>query len=43
VRPVTKPLSAAPNNNRTSRMEPTYHPIGMSAQSYDEGQGMRRQ
>ena len=45
VRPVSKPLSAAPSNNRTSRMEmePTYHPIGMSAQSYDEGQGMRRQ
>lgn len=43
VRPVTKPLSAAPSNNRTSRMEPTYHPIGMSAQPYEEGQGMRRQ
>ncbi len=43
VRPAPKPLSAAPSNNRASRMEPTYHPIGMSAQSYDEGQGMRRQ
>jgi hypothetical protein len=42
VRPVPKPLSAAPNN-RPSRVEPTYHPIGMNAQSYDEGQGMRRQ
>ena len=42
VRPAPKPLSAAPNN-RPSRVEPTYHPIGMSAQSYDEGQGMRRQ
>jgi len=42
VRPAPKPLSAAPSN-RPSRVEPTYHPIGMSAQSYDEGQGMRRQ
>ena len=42
VRPVPKPLSATPNN-RPSRVEPTYHPIGMNAQSYDEGQGMRRQ
>lgn len=43
VRPAPKPLSADPSNNRVSRMEPTYHPIGMNAQSYDEGQGMRRQ
>lgn len=43
VRPAPKPLSAAPNNNRPSQVEPTYHPIGMSAQSYDERQGMRRQ
>ena len=44
VRPAPKPLSAAPsNNNRPARVEPTYHPIGMSAQSYDEGQSMRRQ
>jgi len=43
VRPAPKPLSAAPSNNRPSRVEPTYHPIGMSAQSYDERQGMRRQ
>jgi hypothetical protein len=42
VRPAPKPLAAAPNN-RPSRVEPTYHPIGMNAQSYDEGQGMRRQ
>jgi hypothetical protein len=42
VRPAPKPLSAAPTN-RPSRVEPTYHPIGMSAQSYDEGSGMRRQ
>jgi hypothetical protein len=42
VRPAPKPLSAAPAN-RPSRVEPTYHPIGMNAQSYDEGQGMRRQ
>jgi hypothetical protein len=42
VRPAPKPLSAAPSN-RPSRVEPTYHPIGMSAQSSDEGQGMRRQ
>jgi len=42
IRPAPKPLSAAPSN-RPSRVEPTYHPIGMSAQSYDEGQGMRRQ
>ena len=42
VRPAPKPLSAAPSN-RPSRVEPTYHPIGMTAQSYDEGQGMRRQ
>jgi hypothetical protein len=41
VRPSPKPLSAAPSN-RPSRVEPTYHPIGMNAQSYDEGQGMRR-
>jgi len=43
ARPAPKPLSASPVNNRSSRMEPTYHPIGMNAQSYDEGQGMRRQ
>jgi hypothetical protein len=42
VRPAPKPLSAAPNS-RPSRVEPTYHPIGMNAQSHDEGQGMRRQ
>jgi len=42
VRPAPKPLSAAPSN-RAARAEPTYHPIGMNAQSYDEGQGMRRQ
>jgi len=42
VRPAPKPLSAAPSN-RPSRVEPTYHPIGMSAQSYDEGQGTRGQ
>lgn len=42
VRPAPKPLSAAPSN-RSSRAEPSYHPIGMSAQSSDEGQGMRRQ
>lgn len=42
VRPAPKPLSAAPSN-RPSRVEPTYHPIGMNAQSYDEGQAMRRQ
>lgn len=41
VRPAPKPLAAAPNN-RPSRIEPTYHPIGMNAQSNDEGQGMRR-
>ncbi|MGD8402672.1 MAG: hypothetical protein PVJ21_03360 [Anaerolineales bacterium] len=43
VRPAPKPLSAVPSNNRASRMDPTYHPIGMNAHSYDEGQGMRRQ
>ena len=43
VRPAPKPLSAAPGNNRSSRVEPTYHPIGMSAQTYDERQVMRRQ
>ena len=42
ARPAPKPLSAAPSP-QASRGEPTYHPIGMSAQSYDEGQGMRRQ
>ena len=42
IRPAPKPLSAAPVD-RPSRVEPTYHPIGMSAQSYDEGSGMRRQ
>jgi len=42
VRPAPKPLSAAPSN-RPSRVEPTYHPIGLNAQSYDEGSGMRRQ
>jgi len=41
VRPAPKPISVAPNN-RPSRVEPTYHPIGINAQSYDEGQGMRR-
>jgi len=43
VRPAPKPLSATPSSNRPARAEPTYHPIGMSVQSYDEGQGMRRQ
>ena len=43
VRPAPKPMSAAPGNNRSSRVEPTYHPIGMSAQSYDERQGVSRQ
>ena len=43
ARPMPQPLAAAPSNNRPSRMEPTYHPIGMSAQSYDEIQGARRQ
>ena len=44
VRPAPKPLSAAPSsNNRSSRVEPTYHPIGMSAQPYDERQAMPRQ
>jgi len=42
VRPASKPLSAV-SNLRSSRVEPSYHPIGMSAQSYDEGQGLRRQ
>ncbi|MFZ5911825.1 MAG: hypothetical protein ACOYYU_17590 [Chloroflexota bacterium] len=41
VRPVPKPLSAAPND-RPARAEPTYHPIGMNAHSYDERQGLRR-
>jgi hypothetical protein len=41
VRPSPKPISAAPSN-RPSRVEPTYHPIGMNAQSYDEVQGVRR-
>jgi hypothetical protein len=40
VRPAPKPISAAPN--RSVRSEPTYHPIGMSAQSYDDGSGTRR-
>ena len=35
VRPTPKPISAA-SGQRSSHMEPTYHPIGMSAQSYDE-------
>jgi len=45
ARPAPKPLSASSVDHRSSRMEPTYHPIGMNAQSYDEGQGMgmRRQ
>ena len=41
VRPAPKPIAAAPSN-RPSRVEPTYHPIGMSAQPYDEVQGTRR-
>ena len=41
VRPAPKPLSAAPNQ-RAARVEPSYHPIGMNAQPYDEVQGMRR-
>ncbi len=41
IRPAPKPLSAAPDK-RVSRVEPTYHPIGINAQSYDEGQGMHR-
>lgn len=40
VRPAPKPISAAPN--RSVRSEPTYHPIGMSARSYDDGSGTRR-
>jgi hypothetical protein len=42
IRPAPKPLSAA-SNSYPSRVEPTYHPIGMNAQSFDEGLGMRRQ
>jgi len=42
VRPAPKPLSAAPEN-RPSRVEPTYHPIGMGVQSYDDGRVMHRQ
>ena len=30
-----------PRNNRSSRVEPTYHPIGMTAQTYDERQVMQ--
>lgn len=41
VRPAPKPLSAAPES-RASRLEPTYHPIGMNAQPYDERQAVRQ-
>jgi hypothetical protein len=41
VRPAPKPLSAAPDNHY-SRVDPTYHPIGMNAQSLDERQTMRQ-
>jgi hypothetical protein len=41
ARPAPKPLSAAPEN-RASRLEPTYHPIGMNAQPYDERQAVRQ-
>jgi len=40
VRPAPKPLAASPN--RSVRSEPTYHPIGISAQSYDDGPATRR-
>ena len=42
VRPAPKPLSAAPENPY-SRGDPTYHPIGMNAQSFDERRTMHRQ
>ena len=35
VRPAPKPISAI-SNQRTSRVEPSYHPVGINAQSYDE-------
>ena len=35
VRPAPKPISAI-SNQRTSRVEPSYHPVGISAQLYDE-------
>ncbi|GAB4420225.1 MAG: hypothetical protein Kow002_08470 [Anaerolineales bacterium] len=41
VRPTPRPISAAPAT-RSSRAEPTYHPIGMSARSYDDGPATRR-
>lgn len=41
TRPAVRPISAA-SNHRPSRVDPTYHPIGVNAQSFDEGQGMRR-
>lgn len=43
VRPVPKPLSSTAPNTQSSRVDSSYNPIGISANSYDEGQGMRRQ
>jgi len=42
IRPTPEPLSASART-RSSRTEPTYHPIGISAQSHNERQGVRRQ
>lgn len=41
VRPAPKPISAAPDN-RPSRLEPTYHPIGMGAQTNEENPFVRQ-
>jgi hypothetical protein len=35
VPPTPKPISAAPHQ-RAERVEPTYHPVGMNSQAYDE-------
>lgn len=42
IRPAPKPVSAFDGNRASPPAEPTYHPVGMSARSYDENRSPRR-
>ena len=42
IRPIPKPISAA-SNQRINRRDPTYHPVGINAQSYDKKGGSHRE
>jgi len=42
IRPAPKPASAFNSTRSIASPEPTYHPVGMSARSYDGNQAKRR-